>query len=72
MDGLRATQDNIEKLLANHRDQQSVALHAFRRDELMTFHVPIMEAPLDTCYLQFREECDSDTQRLREAWFGKA
>ncbi|MGM0595029.1 MAG: M61 family metallopeptidase, partial [Pseudomonadota bacterium] len=72
VDGLHTTLDNIEKLLANHRHQQSVTLHAFRRDELMSFDVPVMEAPLDTCYLRLREECDNGTQRLREAWFGKA
>jgi len=70
VDGLRANSDNIEKLLANHRGQRTVTLHAFRRDELMQFDVPIQEAPEDTCYLQLRESVDEKTQHMRGRWLG--
>ena len=70
VDGLRATQESIEKLLAFHRAKSSVVMHAFRRDELMEFTVPIRQAPLDTCYL-VAEETASDTQLLlRRGWLG--
>ncbi len=70
VDGLRATQENIEKLLANHRMQKSVVLHAFRRDELMEFNVPIRRAPLDTCYLVLQEAIEEKQRWLRSGWLG--
>lgn len=70
VDGIRATQENIEKLLANHRGKQHVALHAFRRDELMRFSVPIQEAPEDTVYLELAEQTAKEALRLRNAWLG--
>jgi hypothetical protein len=45
-----------------------VKVHAFRRDELMTFDVAIAEAPLDTCWLTVRESAPADAAALREAW----
>jgi predicted metalloprotease with PDZ domain len=70
VDGIRATQENIEKLLANHREKQHVAVHAFRRDELMSFSVPIQEAPEDTVYLELAEQTGKEALRLRNAWLG--
>ncbi|MCW8958104.1 MAG: PDZ domain-containing protein [Gammaproteobacteria bacterium] len=70
VDGLRATQENIEKLLNYHRHRHSVTVHAFRRDELMQLEVPIREAPRDTCYLQLDEEAEETARRLREGWLG--
>ena len=68
VDGLRATQENIEKLLANHRDNACVEVHAFRRDELMVFSVPIQQAPRDTCYLTLNENADEKILALRNGW----
>jgi predicted metalloprotease with PDZ domain len=70
VDGLRATQENIEKLLAWHRDKESVRLHAFRRDELMEFAVPIKQAPCDTCYLVLKEDADGTQIAIRQGWLG--
>lgn len=70
VDGLRANQENIEKLLAWHRTKENVTLHAFRRDELMTFIVPIRKAPLDTCYLTPDEAADKTQLMLRQGWLG--
>ena len=70
VDGLRATQENIEKLLAWHRSKESVNMHAFRRDELMEFTVPIQQAPLDTCYLQLDENANEAQRSIRTGWLG--
>ena len=70
VDGLRATQENIEKLLNYHRQRSAVTVHAFRRDELMQFTVPLQLAPEDTCYLTLDEGADSDRRTLRNAWLG--
>lgn len=70
VDGLRATQENIEKLLGYNRSKENVKVHAFRRDELMEFIVPIRQAPLDTCYL-IQDETANETQlSLRNGWLG--
>jgi len=71
VDGLRATMENIEKLLAYQRDKASVAMHAFRRDELMRFAVPVQRAPLDTCYLLLDEEVEERVMALRKGWLGQ-
>ena len=71
VDGLRANQENIEKLLAWHRRKESVTVHAFRRDELMTFRVPIKEAPRDTCFLALQEGADEQRCLLRKGWLGE-
>lgn len=70
VDGLRATQENIEKLLNYHRQRGAVTVHAFRRDELMQFEVPIRPAPEDTCYLTLNENTGKDNRARRNAWLG--
>ncbi len=68
VDGLRANQENIEKLLAWHKSKASIKVHAFRRDELMTFTVPIRQAPIDTCYLVMDEHAGTTPMLLRDGW----
>jgi len=70
VDGLRATMENIEKLLAYQCDKEAVIMHAFRRDELMHFMVPIKLAPKDTCYLELKDDVDGAQMALRSAWLG--
>ncbi len=71
VDGLRATQENIEKLLNYQRGKEQIELHAFRRDELMQFSVPLQTAPHDTCYLLLNENVDEETRDLRNGWLQK-
>ncbi len=68
VDGIRATQENIETLLAYHRNGEFVEVHAFRRDELKRFKVAIQEAPEDTCYLLLDDEADTTTIAMRQRW----
>ncbi len=42
LDGLRVTATNLDKLLERYRIGDTVTLHAFRRDELMSFSVRLM------------------------------
>lgn len=70
VDGLRATMENIEKLLEWQRGKNTVSVHAFRRDELMSFEVPIQPAPTDTCYLELDEAVDDSRATLRNGWLG--
>ena len=41
LDGLRVTSTNLDTLLARYRVGDKVALHAFRRDELMSFNAKL-------------------------------
>ena len=51
VDGIRVGTGGIEGALASRQAGESVQLHAFRRDELMVFDVPLAPAPADTCLL---------------------
>jgi predicted metalloprotease with PDZ domain len=43
-------------------------VHAFRRDELMTFEVTPVTAPLDTCWLTLKADAPQAATALRESW----
>jgi len=51
VDGLRPGRGGLDALLASRRAGESVAIHAFRRDELLEFEVRLKGAPADTCVL---------------------
>ena len=51
VDGLQATQSNIDNLMANFLPGEIVELHAFRRDELMKFKVKVAPSEPSTAYL---------------------
>jgi len=52
--------------LATRRAGERVGIHAFRRDELMSFDVQLKSAAADTCVLSE----SADGKRLRERWLG--
>ncbi len=68
VDGIRATAKNIESLIAQTPQGQSVPLHLFRRDELMQFDVTPLPAPADTCRLWRLEQADNDQIERRRSW----
>ncbi len=70
IDGLRVSSANLEKLLARHRAGQRLCLHAFRRDELMSFDVALVAPPRDTVFLTVSEDKSHD--KPRRAWLGTA
>jgi predicted metalloprotease with PDZ domain len=51
VDGLRPGRSGLDALLARRRAGDGVAVHAFRRDELLEFEVRLKPAPADTCVL---------------------
>jgi len=55
MDGIRVDAGSFEQKLAGARVGNGFELHAFRRDELMTFHLQATSPPDDTCALTFSE-----------------
>ncbi len=71
IDGLRASGDALESLLTDHAPGDVIAVHAFRRDELMTFDVTLASASLDTAWLALAQDADLATRARRKAWLGE-
>jgi predicted metalloprotease with PDZ domain len=66
VDGLRVTKDGLERLLAGLPAGETVPVHAFRRDELLTLSLRLETGPADTAYL-LPLEGEAVTAR-RQAW----
>ena len=68
VDGVRASIDSLDKLLTTTRAGERIAVHAFRRDELMCFDVTLAEAPLDTCFLTLQADPSHEAALRRQRW----
>jgi predicted metalloprotease with PDZ domain len=70
VDGLRVSASNLDSLLGRYRVGDNVMLHAFRRDELMTFTVKLAsdDAPQMGLTVQAKPVAAS---RMRTAWLRK-
>ena len=67
-DGLRASTESLDSLLSDRATGEHVTVHAFRRDELMSFDLQLAGAPLDTCYLTLRPAAPAEADTLRRGW----
>jgi len=67
VDGLRPGRAGLDAALAKRRPGERVTIHAFRRDELMTFDAQLRRAEADTCVLAE----SPNGKRLRERWLGR-
>ena len=69
IDGVRVSASNFETLLARYRIGDTVLLHAFRRDELMTFDATLAadDMPQTTLTVQAKPAV---SVRMRAAWLG--
>jgi predicted metalloprotease with PDZ domain len=65
VDGLRPGRVGLDAALARRRAGERLLIHAFRRDELMSFEVRLKPAPADTCVLSERPGSRS---RALERW----
>ncbi|ALP54663.1 peptidase M61 [Candidatus Tenderia electrophaga] len=68
LDGLKVTTTNLEKLLRQYRIGATVEIHAFRRDELMTFQATLQAPPQDTVELRMLPDIDPGTEAKRKHW----
>jgi predicted metalloprotease with PDZ domain len=71
VDGLRVGGGGLDAALAQRRPGESVEMHAFRRDELMTFDVRLRAPEADTAVLQTaagKRPADQAAARLRTRW----
>ena len=58
--GIQARADTLDNMINAYPIGQRLTLHAFRRDELMTFTLTTQAAVADTCYLRIvdRQRCN--------------
>jgi len=69
VDGLRPGHAGLDAALAKRRPGERVVIHAFRRDELMTFDAQLGRAEADTCVLT---ESSGARRKLLERWLRPA
>lgn len=67
IDGLRVTASNLDGLLQRYRVGDAVGVHAFRCDELMTFHVVLQSDAAPQFGAEMKERPVAGV-RLRKAW----
>jgi len=65
VDGLRPGRGGLDAAFARRKAGDTIAIHAFRRDELLEFRVRLMAAPADTCVLT---ELTGASARRLERW----
>jgi len=70
LDGLRATDASLDKLLARYRPGDTVEVHAFRRDELMRFAVELATRPPPKYMLAIDAKAPRAAQAARARWLG--
>jgi len=63
---LRASAEAIERLLHTRNAGDVIGVHAFRRDELLSFAIYLAAAPVDTCWLALADNAAAQAQRA--AW----
>jgi predicted metalloprotease with PDZ domain len=68
LDGLRVTAANIESKLQRYQPGGEITVHAFRRDELMSFSVRLQAAEQNVCYLRFDPQAGSAEMQHRRSW----
>jgi predicted metalloprotease with PDZ domain len=69
-DGVKASADALALLLQRRAPGSKVAVHAFRRDELMQTEVVLAAAPLDTCDLAVDADTAPAITARRASWLG--
>ena len=67
-DGLKVTAGTLHTRVTRARSGERAEVHAFRRDELMTFAVVPEPAPLDTCWLSLSRDAPESAVHSRERW----
>lgn len=70
MDGLKVSTSSFETRLQRVSSGETVRIHAFRRDELMTFDLVPVDPPATELSLGLSERAKSDALALRRAWLG--
>lgn len=70
IDGLKASNGSLDKMLARKRKGARVKVHAFRRDELIEREVTLGSSEL-TATASIGEKASAAQRRFRTAWLGR-
>ena len=70
IEGLRATRETFDALAKRHAPGETIPLHAFRRDELLSFEVNLDAAAADTCWLELDQGAGAEALERRRTWLG--
>ncbi len=68
IDGLRASIEGMERLMHTRNAGDVISVHAFRRDELLSFAIELGAAPVDTCWLTLADNAAAPALAQRTAW----
>ena len=70
VDGIRVTASNLDSLLSRYRPNDTITLHVFRRDELLSFAAKLIsgDAPQVTLTAQVKPAANA---RQRNRWLGR-
>jgi predicted metalloprotease with PDZ domain len=70
IDGLRIDAGNLDRLLARYRAGDRITIHAFRRDELMTFSALLQPSAKNVCKLTSTLQPTPAQLAVRKNWLG--
>lgn len=68
---MKLTSGNIDARLREYHAGDSIELHVFRRDELMSLDVVLEETPENTCYLVIDAEASDSSEKNRNSWLSE-
>ena len=68
INNLQVTKATIDNITNSYKEGEQLQIHAFRRDELMTFSLTLKRAELTTCYLQQAIESDINISKNKKEW----
>src|SRR6185436_7043064 len=68
LDGLKATGERLDAYARDARPGDRIAVHAFRRDELVETMLELAAAPEDTAWLALDADASPDAIARRERW----
>lgn len=71
LDQLKVANGTLDALLGQYREGDLVAVHAFRRDELMSFELHLQSAPADRVELNLMKDIDVAALQWRNSWLSK-
>ena len=70
LDGLRVSAENLDRRLARYQPGDAIELHAFRRDELMSFTLRLATQPPPKFLLKPDPKSSRRAATLRRRWIG--
>lgn len=68
LDRLKVVNGSLEAMLEQYCEGELVTVHAFRRDELMSFELCLQPAPADRVELTLLDGVDAEVVRWRHRW----